>query len=102
MGIENPVHLLFLAVVALVVLGPRRLPELARALGKGVREFRDALEQGSARSPHETAHAEPAPPPVPQAAPPPPAAPDPEEQLAATVDPARSLPSGDAPDHRPL
>jgi TatA/E family protein of Tat protein translocase len=46
MGIENPVHLLFIAVVALVVLGPRRLPDLARALGKGVREFREAIGQG--------------------------------------------------------
>jgi sec-independent protein translocase protein TatA len=43
MGIENPVHLLFLAVVALVVLGPKRLPELARAAGRGMREFRQAL-----------------------------------------------------------
>lgn len=43
MGIENPVHLLFIAAVALVVLGPRRLPELARALGKGMREFREAM-----------------------------------------------------------
>ena len=43
MGIENPVHLLFIAIVALVVLGPKRLPELARALGKGMREFRQAL-----------------------------------------------------------
>src|SRR6266516_3641926 len=47
MGIENPVHLLFIAVVALVVLGPRRLPDLARAVGKGVREFRDAINSGS-------------------------------------------------------
>jgi sec-independent protein translocase protein TatA len=47
MGIENPVHLLFIAVVALVVLGPRRLPDLARALGKGVREFREAINSGS-------------------------------------------------------
>ena len=43
MGIENPVHLLFIAAVALVVLGPKRLPELARALGKGVREFRESI-----------------------------------------------------------
>ncbi|HEV3072043.1 MAG TPA: twin-arginine translocase TatA/TatE family subunit [Solirubrobacteraceae bacterium] len=43
MGIENPVHLLFVAVVALVVLGPKRLPEMARALGKGMREFRQAM-----------------------------------------------------------
>ena len=51
MGIENPVHLLFIAVVALVVLGPRRLPDLARALGKGVREFREAIGQGEGTPP---------------------------------------------------
>lgn len=43
MGIENPLHLLFVAAVALIVLGPKRLPELARALGRGIREFRDAM-----------------------------------------------------------
>ncbi len=43
MGIDNPVHLLFIAVVALVVLGPKRLPELTRALGHGIREFREAI-----------------------------------------------------------
>jgi sec-independent protein translocase protein TatA len=60
MGIENPTHLLFIAVVALIVLGPRRLPQLARALGKGVREFREAVNAGSdpeTRAPSE--HAEP-------------------------------------------
>jgi sec-independent protein translocase protein TatA len=45
MGIENPVHLLFIGAVALVVLGPRRLPMLARALGEGIREFREALSE---------------------------------------------------------
>ena len=60
MGIENPVHLLFIALVALLVLGPKRLPKLARAVGQGIREFRGALEQGasepgeSATQPHET------------------------------------------------
>jgi sec-independent protein translocase protein TatA len=44
MGIESPLHLLFILAVALVVLGPKRLPELARAIGKGVREFRGAME----------------------------------------------------------
>jgi sec-independent protein translocase protein TatA len=42
-GIDSPVHLLFLGAVALVVLGPKRLPEVARALGKGMREFREAI-----------------------------------------------------------
>jgi len=43
MGIENPIHLIFLAGVALLVLGPKRLPEVARTLGKGLREFREAI-----------------------------------------------------------
>jgi TatA/E family protein of Tat protein translocase len=47
MGIESPVHLLFVAVVALVVLGPKRLPALARALGQGIREFRQSLDAGA-------------------------------------------------------
>ncbi len=43
MGIESPIHLLFIAVIALIVLGPKRLPELARSLGHGMREFREAM-----------------------------------------------------------
>jgi sec-independent protein translocase protein TatA len=53
MGIENPVHLLFIAAVALIVLGPKRLPGLARALGQGVREFRAALERGEDDGPED-------------------------------------------------
>ena len=47
MGIENPVHLIFIAAVALIVLGPKRLPDLARALGQGMREFRESMSQGA-------------------------------------------------------
>jgi TatA/E family protein of Tat protein translocase len=64
MGIENPVHLLFIALVALIVLGPKRLPKLARALGQGIREFRGALEQG-ASEPAESASQPPETPPAP-------------------------------------
>lgn len=53
MGFENPLHILFVAAVALVVLGPRRLPELARALGKGMREFREALSTSSEQQAHQ-------------------------------------------------
>ncbi len=45
MGLENPVHLIFIAAVALIVLGPKRLPEIARALGNGIREFRESVSQ---------------------------------------------------------
>jgi TatA/E family protein of Tat protein translocase len=58
MGIDNPVHLLFIAAVALIVLGPKRLPGLARALGQGVREFRAALERGEEGDPEEEAEDE--------------------------------------------
>lgn len=42
-GLENPLHLLLVAVVALVVLGPKRLPEVGRSLGSGLRNFKDAI-----------------------------------------------------------
>jgi TatA/E family protein of Tat protein translocase len=43
-GIGGPELLLILAV-ALIVLGPKKLPELARALGKGLGEFRRATDE---------------------------------------------------------
>jgi sec-independent protein translocase protein TatA len=41
--ILQPTHLLFVLVVALLVLGPKRLPEAGRALGRGIRDFRSAI-----------------------------------------------------------
>jgi sec-independent protein translocase protein TatA len=40
-------ELMVILVVALLVLGPKRLPEAARSLGKGVREFRDTLSSSN-------------------------------------------------------
>src|SRR3954465_7481923 len=40
----GPLELLVVGIIALLVLGPARLPDAARAVGKGVREFRGALE----------------------------------------------------------
>ena len=45
MGIDNPVHQIFIAAVALIVLGPKRLPDLARSLGHGMREFRESMSE---------------------------------------------------------
>lgn len=39
----QPTHLLLILVVALLVLGPKRLPEVGRSLGKGIRDFRGAM-----------------------------------------------------------
>jgi sec-independent protein translocase protein TatA len=41
--ILQPTHLLFVLVVALLVLGPKRLPEVGRTLGNGIRDFRSAI-----------------------------------------------------------
>lgn len=42
MGAISPIHLLIVAVVALIVIGPARLPETGAALGRALREFREA------------------------------------------------------------
>ncbi len=39
----QPTHLIFILVVALLVLGPKRLPEVGKSLGKGIRDFKGAL-----------------------------------------------------------
>lgn len=41
--ILQPTHLLFILVIALLVLGPKRLPEVGRSLGRGLRDFRSAM-----------------------------------------------------------
>jgi sec-independent protein translocase protein TatA len=42
-GFENPFHLLIIALVILMLFGAKRLPEMGRSLGGGMREFRDGV-----------------------------------------------------------
>ena len=42
--IVQPTHLLLILVVALIVLGPKRLPEVGRSLGRGLRDFRAGMQ----------------------------------------------------------
>ncbi len=39
----GPLELVIVLVIALLVLGPKRLPDAGKSLGKGMREFKDAL-----------------------------------------------------------
>jgi sec-independent protein translocase protein TatA len=39
----GPMELIIVLVIALIVLGPKRLPDVGRSLGKGMREFKDSI-----------------------------------------------------------
>jgi sec-independent protein translocase protein TatA len=43
MGLDNPLHIAFLLVVLLLVFGAKRLPEMGRSLGEGLRGFKGAI-----------------------------------------------------------
>jgi sec-independent protein translocase protein TatA len=60
--IFQPTHLLFVLVVALLVLGPKRLPEVGRSLGRGLRDFRNAMSGDEEPDRVEAAAPQPAPP----------------------------------------
>jgi sec-independent protein translocase protein TatA len=79
MGLDNPVHILLLLLVVLLVFGAKRLPEIGRSLGEGMRGFKDSISGQQSNSlsapPDPTAPAPAAPPVTPVAAPVPPVAP---------------------------
>jgi len=43
-GIFQPMHLVFIAGIALLVFGPRKLPEFGKGLGEGIRGFKAAMQ----------------------------------------------------------
>ncbi len=47
-GLFQPMHLLVILVIAMIVFGPKKLPELGKGLGEGLRGFREALKGDSA------------------------------------------------------
>jgi sec-independent protein translocase protein TatA len=93
MGLDNPTHILFLFVLVLLVFGARRLPEIGRSLGTGLREFKQSISGDS----HAHEPQQPTLPPVAPQAPVPPVdqAPPPAEQ---TAPPAQTVPEPQAED----
>lgn len=61
-GVISPWHIAIFALVVLVCFGPKRLPEMGRSLGKGIREFKDGITHHHERIEAET-------PPVPRSLP---------------------------------
>ncbi|MGA2009817.1 MAG: twin-arginine translocase TatA/TatE family subunit [Solirubrobacteraceae bacterium] len=68
LGLDNPIHILFLLVILLLVFGAKRLPEMGKSMGEGMRGFKDAITGDSHASPmtsataHTPVHAEQLPP----------------------------------------
>lgn len=53
MGLSNPLHIMFLLVIMLLVFGAKRLPEMGKSLGEGLRGFKSAIDGETS---HEIAH----------------------------------------------
>ena len=43
MGLDNPIHLAILLAILLMVFGAKRLPEMGRSLGSGLRGFKESI-----------------------------------------------------------
>lgn len=50
MELFAPAHLAIIFLIALLVFGPQRLPQLGRSLGEGIREFKNAFKEASSDS----------------------------------------------------
>jgi sec-independent protein translocase protein TatA len=74
MPIPGPVELIFILAIALLILGPGKLPDVGSALGKSIREFRkaatDVQEATRLDAPASPPPSQPTPPPAAQPAPP--------------------------------
>lgn len=46
-GLLQPMHLLLILGIAVLVFGPKRLPELGRGLGESIRGFKDAMNESN-------------------------------------------------------
>jgi sec-independent protein translocase protein TatA len=55
-GLESPLHIAIVLIVVLLVFGAKRLPEMGKSLGSGMRGFKDAL---SGQEPSSELHSDP-------------------------------------------
>ena len=101
MGLDNPIHIVFIVVILLLVFGAKRLPEIGRSLGGGMREFKDSVSGNPTQTPQQTltptAQQPPAPVAQPAPAQPPVAAPPTPVQAAAPPVAAPPTPTQVAP-----
>jgi sec-independent protein translocase protein TatA len=95
MGLDNPIHIVFLVVILLLVFGAKRLPEIGRSLGSGMREFKDSVSGNHPEQQQSTLTQAAQQPQAPVAQPAPVQAPVPP--VAAPPTPAQAAPPAAAP-----
>ena len=49
-GLFQPMHLLVIFFIALLVFGPRKLPELGKGLGEGIRALKEGMKDNDAKA----------------------------------------------------
>jgi|GraSoiStandDraft_40_1057318.scaffolds.fasta_scaffold876615_2 sec-independent protein translocase protein TatA len=87
MGLDNPLHIAFLVVILLLVFGAKRLPEIGRSLGSGMREFKQSITGESGAQQRQALGAPPQQPALETTTQPPAAQPAPAAQAAAAEQP---------------
>jgi len=99
MGLDNPLHIAVLALIVVLVFGAKRVPDIGRSLGKGLREFREVKDSITAEpaKPVPAALTEPEAARAPAAAPAPDAAPAARAPDAAPAAPAPAAARASAP-----
>ncbi len=55
LGLDNPIHIAFILILLLLVFGAKRLPEMGKSLGEGLRGFRDSISGEHHETPDLTA-----------------------------------------------
>jgi len=96
LGLDNPIHIAFLLILLLLVFGAKRLPEMGKSLGAGMRGFKDSLTGDSTQptlTTRQSAGAAPAPPPPLASTP----APGPASSPAPVMPPAEGPQPSSAP-----
>jgi sec-independent protein translocase protein TatA len=49
-GLFQPMHLILIFAIALLLFGPKKLPELGKGLGEGIRALKEGMKEGSQAS----------------------------------------------------
>ena len=57
LGLDNPIHIAFVLIVLLLIFGAKRLPEMGKSLGEGLRGFKDSLSGETPVTPMTADHA---------------------------------------------